>query len=152
VAQVLCTGVNPALLTTRKFILERAAHTAVTATNEQELTAACEAHQFDVAVIGQGVSPAEKRRIASLVRDRCPGTKVLELYSPHTGKMLADADEWLVVPMDVPCRETPHRACGGPCQPENGPQIVGKSGFTCFLSSGCAVTSVSPRKDSQISE
>lgn len=101
-AQVLCTGVNPALLTTRKFILERAAHTAVTATNEQELTAACEAHQFDVAVIGQGVSPAEKRRIASLVRDRCPGTKVLELYSPHTGKMVADADEWLVVPMDVP--------------------------------------------------
>jgi hypothetical protein len=102
VAQVLCTGVDRALLTTRRLLLERASHTVLTATNEQELTAACEAQQVDVAVIGQAVSPAEKRRIASLVREKCPGAKILELYSPHLGKIVEDADGWLVVPMDVP--------------------------------------------------
>ena len=72
------------------------------AINEQELTAACKAQQFDVAVIGQGISPAEKRPVASLMCERCPAAKILELYSPHTGKVVGDADEWLEVPTDVP--------------------------------------------------
>lgn len=102
VAQVLCTGVDRALLTTRKLLLQRGGHTVVTASNARELTDACARQEVDVVVIGQTVAPSEKRRIASLVRERCPGAKVLELYSPHLGKLVPDADEWLVVPTEVP--------------------------------------------------
>jgi CheY-like chemotaxis protein len=102
VALVLCTGVDPALLHTRKLILERAGHTVLTATSERELTAACEKHTFDVAVKGQTVSPRMKRTIASLIRSHCPSARVLELYQRHQGKVLEDADSWMDVPADVP--------------------------------------------------
>jgi hypothetical protein len=102
VAHVLCTGVDRALLTTRKLLLERGGHTVVTASNERELTDACSRQNFGVAVIGQTVAPSEKRRIGCLLREKCPGAKVLELYSPHLGKLVPDADDWLVVPTEVP--------------------------------------------------
>ena len=37
---VLCTGVDPVLMETRKLILERAGHTVITAMGERELAAA----------------------------------------------------------------------------------------------------------------
>jgi hypothetical protein len=43
-----------------------------------------------------------KREIASLIRENCPGAKVLELYQPHVGKAVSDADSWLLVPADIP--------------------------------------------------
>jgi hypothetical protein len=101
-ALVLCTGVDKALLETRRLILERAGHSVVSASDETSLLNACEKHSFDVAVIGQTVSPNMKQRVEKLIREHCQNVKVLELYPPHTGKILEDADSWLLVPADIP--------------------------------------------------
>ena len=101
-ALVLCTGVNPALVRTRQLLLEQAGHTVVPAMDEPTLIGACQTNQFDVAVIGQTVSPRSKRRVLQVVRQHCPSSKVLELYTSTTGRILEDADSWLEVPADVP--------------------------------------------------
>jgi len=101
-ALVLCTGVDETLLQTRQLILERAGHQVIPATDEKTLLAACKEHSFDVAVIGRSISPKVKRRVGLLIREYCPGIKILELYSPHEGKVLEDADASLLVPADVP--------------------------------------------------
>ena len=62
-ALVLCAGIDPVLVKTRQLILERAGHTVIPALDEKAMLAACEEHVFDVAVIGQRVSPKIKRRI-----------------------------------------------------------------------------------------
>ncbi|MGC2695294.1 MAG: hypothetical protein WA738_05830 [Candidatus Angelobacter sp.] len=102
VSLVLCTGVNPVLMETRKLILQRAGHTVITAINERELDAACTTHGFDVAVIGQTVSSKMKKAIALLIRKQCPSAKIVELYPLYQSKVLEDADAWLEVPIDIP--------------------------------------------------
>jgi DNA-binding NtrC family response regulator len=79
-ALVLCTGVNPLLMQTRKMILEEAGHRVVTAQSEPEVKKRCEEHTFDVAVIGQAVSHNEKSRLFSIIRRHCGPVRVLELY------------------------------------------------------------------------
>jgi len=69
---------------------------------DAELVSACEKHQFDVVVIGQTVSLKMKRLICSLVKQHCPDVRILELYQPHVGKAVEDADSWLAVPADIP--------------------------------------------------
>ena len=101
-ALVLCTGVDPILLETRRLLLERAGHAVTTIRDERELTAACQKTHFEVAVIGQGVTPKMKKVIATRIREHCPSAKILELYLPNTGPILGDADSWLQVPTDVP--------------------------------------------------
>ncbi len=101
-ALVLCTGTEPALMESRALLLEQAGHTVVKALDERDLVAACAEHKFDVAVVGQSVSNREKRRIFGLIRQHCRGAKVLELYTPVTGKVLEQADEWLEVPTAFP--------------------------------------------------
>ncbi len=101
-ALVLCTGVNKTLLQTRRFILEREGHTVVTVMDENNLKTICQKHSFDVAVIGQAVSPNMKLRIALLIRQHCPGAKILELYPLYTAKVVNDADSWMAVPVEVP--------------------------------------------------
>jgi hypothetical protein len=101
-ALVLCTGVDPAVVRTRQLILERAGHVVVPALDEASLIQACQQNKFDVAVVGQTVSPKIKRRIAELIRETCTDTKLLELYTISTGRVLDDADSWLEVLADVP--------------------------------------------------
>jgi CheY-like chemotaxis protein len=101
-ALVLCTGVDPAVVRTRQLILERAGHVVVPALDEASLIQACQQNRFDVAVVGQTVSPKIKRRIAELIRETCTDTKLLELYTISTGRVLDDADSWLEVLADVP--------------------------------------------------
>ncbi|HEY4677525.1 MAG TPA: hypothetical protein VIJ01_10205 [Candidatus Angelobacter sp.] len=101
-ALVLCTGVDPAVVRTRQLILERAGHVVVPALDEASLIQACQQNKFDVAVVGQTVSPKIKRRIAGLIRETCTDTKLLELYTISTGRVLDDADSWLEVLADVP--------------------------------------------------
>lgn len=101
-ALVLCTGTDPVLMRTRELLLERVGHTVIKAMNDKELVEACERHKFDVAVIGQTLSADVKKRAAALVRECCPGAKLLELYSISRGRVLDDADSWLEVPADVP--------------------------------------------------
>ena len=101
-ALVLCTGRDPVLLETRRLILQQAGHTVVPAMSGEQVILACKQHAFDVAVIGQSVSPESKKLIASLVRTHCLSAKILELYPANQGRTLADADSWLEVPADVP--------------------------------------------------
>jgi hypothetical protein len=101
-ATVLCTGVDPLLVQTRKLILEQAGHQVTPAVNVDRVYAACQGRAFDVAVIGQAASRTEKQRIFQLVREHCPAARVLELYVPARGKDLPDAHGWLEVPVDVP--------------------------------------------------
>jgi hypothetical protein len=108
VALVLCTGIDAALLQTRKLILERAGHTVISVTDERELAAACREHVFDLAVIGEAVSPRMKRAVASSIRARCPSARILELYQRHQGKILEDADSWMEVPAEVPTELAEH--------------------------------------------
>jgi CheY-like chemotaxis protein len=102
VAVVLCSGSDKSLLETRRLILERAGHTVVTVSDEPSLLEACKKHSFDVAIVGQSVPTKLKPRLATLIRQHCPNAKILELFPPHTGKQLEDADSWLIVPADVP--------------------------------------------------
>ena len=101
-AMVLCTGWDQGLLDTRTLILESAGHEVHQARTQGEVVSACEEHQFDVAVIGQTVSNRMKRVVVSIVRENCPEVKILELYQPHVGKAIEDADSWLEVPADIP--------------------------------------------------
>jgi CheY-like chemotaxis protein len=99
-ALVLCTGVNPVLMKTRQLILENAGHTVVPAADEREIKAVCGKHKFDVAVIGQALSPMAKARVLVLVREHCPKAGILELTLPYASKALADADAWLEMPSE----------------------------------------------------
>ena len=101
VACILCAGTSRLLLDTRKLLLERAGHHVVTVTNERSLQGAFDIYDFDLVVIGQTLSAKVKRVIASLVRERSTSTKILELYAPHFGPAIDDADSWLQVPVDV---------------------------------------------------
>jgi hypothetical protein len=101
-AAVLCTGWDQGLLATRTLILQSAGHEVHQARTQGEVVSACTQYQFDVAVIGQTVSNKMKGLIVGVVRGHCPGVKILELYQPHLGRILTDADAWLEVPADVP--------------------------------------------------
>jgi hypothetical protein len=101
-ALVLCTGVDPSVVRTRQLILERAGHVVVPAMDEASLIKACQQNKFEVAVVGQMVSPKIKRRIAGLIRETCRDAKLLELYTISSGRVLDDADSWLDVLAEVP--------------------------------------------------
>lgn len=101
-ATVLCIGWDQSLLDTRTLILKSAGHEVHQARTQKEVASLCEARQFDVAVIGQPISHRMKHLIAPLIKEHCPEVKILELYHPHEGKALSDADAWLEVPADVP--------------------------------------------------
>ena len=101
-ALVLCTGWDQSLLDTRALILKSKGHEVHQARTQSEVVSACESHEFDVAVIGQSLSNRMKPVVASLIRQKCPNVKVLELYQPHLGKAVADADSWLEVPAEIP--------------------------------------------------
>jgi len=101
-ALVLCTGIDPSVVRTRQLILERAGHVVVPALDEASLIKACQQNKFDVAVVGQTVSPKIKQRIAGLIRESCNDAKLLELYTISTGRILDDADSWLEVLADMP--------------------------------------------------
>ena len=77
-------------------------HTVIPSINDQEIVTACEEHCFDVAVIGQAVSRKVKRRVALLIRQRCPSAKILELYFVYEGRAVDEADSWMEAPLEVP--------------------------------------------------
>ena len=99
---VLCTGWDQSLLDTRTLILKSAGHEVHQARTQNEVVSACKSRQFDVAVIGQSLSNRMKPVVASLIKQECPDVRILELYQPHLGKTIPDADSWLEVPTNVP--------------------------------------------------
>jgi hypothetical protein len=84
------------------LILETAGHEVRQARTQNEVVSECAKQQFDVVVIGQTVTNRMKHLIVSVVRQNCPGVKILELYQPHMGKAVEDADSWLEVPAEIP--------------------------------------------------
>lgn len=101
-ALVLCTGSDPVVMKTRQLLIESAGHTVILASNDGQVEKACKSHQFDVAVIGQNVSAAVKKRLFLLLREHCTTAKILELHRPFNEKTLAEADAWLVMPSETP--------------------------------------------------
>jgi hypothetical protein len=101
-AVVLCAGADPTLLKSTQLILEQADHSTISATNRLAVISACQRVIFDVAVIGQLLSPIHKRSIGSLIRRYCPSARILELYQSNQHKAIDDADSWLEVLADVP--------------------------------------------------
>jgi CheY-like chemotaxis protein len=99
---VLSIGADPSLMRTRQLILEHEGHTVVGVTDEKALTAACEFHSFDVAILSQTLSPKIKQHIVTLIRNRFRAVKILELYSVEQGRALEGADSWIEVPADMP--------------------------------------------------
>jgi CheY-like chemotaxis protein len=99
-ALVLSTGNDPVLMKTRQLLLEGAGHTVVPASDEREIRAVCDRQKFDVAVIGQHISPNVKIRVVDLVREHCPDVRILELTLPYASKALKDADAWLEMPSE----------------------------------------------------
>lgn len=97
-ALILCTGIDPELIATRRLILESAGHTVVSTMDQRELEDACAEQRFDVAIIGEAMSPKVKRWTCQLVRENCPSARVLELHRMYAGRSLADADAWLAMP------------------------------------------------------
>ena len=101
-ALVLCTGSEPVLMKTRQMILESAGYKVLSAISGGEVEILCSAFTFHVAVLGQSSAPNLKREILVAVRRSCPTAKVLELYPPHIGRVLEDADAWLEMPPETP--------------------------------------------------
>jgi CheY-like chemotaxis protein len=99
-ALILCTGVDPEAMQVRRQFLERAGHQTVTAMNEKELSAACNAQRFDVVILGQTLSPKMKQHVVDLIRQYCPDTKILELYPISAVRTIEDADSWIETTTD----------------------------------------------------
>jgi hypothetical protein len=101
-ALVLCTGVYPTLVETRKMLLQSVGHFVVVPDTALDIEISCRRFAFDVAIICQTASAGLKRQWSSLVRANCPSAKILELYQLNTGIILGDADAWLEVPSSAP--------------------------------------------------
>lgn len=97
-ATVLCTGSNGGITSTRKLILEEAGHTVVAAMSSPEIIAACHDFQFHVAVIGESGHSERSLEWAALIRERCPGVKIVEIYPPQLGASLPSSDARLESP------------------------------------------------------
>ncbi len=101
-ALVLCTGIDPELLASRKLILESDGHTVVSTMDQRELEKACAEQNFDIAIIGEAMSPKVKRWACQLIRENCPSARVLELHPFYADKSLTDVDAWLGMPREHP--------------------------------------------------
>jgi DNA-binding NtrC family response regulator len=101
-ALVLCVGSDEVLMTTRKLILERAGHRVVLGISETDIRQAAGQHPFDVAVLGQNLENEKKRTVFTFLRANYPNVKILELHVLHSRPTLESADDWLIVPVDVP--------------------------------------------------
>jgi PleD family two-component response regulator len=62
-ANVLCVGINDAMMRKRQSILERAGHSVTQATDLRRVIAVCERNRFAVAVLGPFLHQPEKLRV-----------------------------------------------------------------------------------------
>ena len=76
---VLVVSRDPELADVRRVTLEKAGFAVVPATDAHSVTAACQEHSIEVALIGYSLAPADKRVIANSIRESCK-VPVLELH------------------------------------------------------------------------
>jgi CheY-like chemotaxis protein len=99
-ANVLCVGINDAMMRKRQSILEEAGHSVTQATDLRRVIAMCESNRFAVAVLGPFLRQPEKLRVTDAVRKHCPGANILELYTSAAPEIPNDADAHLAVDAD----------------------------------------------------
>jgi len=102
-ATVLCISIEDAVITKCKYILKEAGHTVVTAMSSPEIIAACHDFKFDVAVVGESGHSQTSQEWAAVIRERCPGVKIVEVSSPHLGVCVPSSDARLA-PAEVPAK------------------------------------------------
>ena len=78
--KVLSVVIHPALATTRELLIQSLGCEVTSVFNLIQLKEACERSPYDLLMISQGISLAEKRRIVTQFRTVFPGTPILELY------------------------------------------------------------------------
>jgi DNA-binding response OmpR family regulator len=101
VAVVLSFSSDDLLAKTRQLILEQGGHRVFTVFDVKAAERACSEEAIDVAVIGQAIPRHERLRIRDLVRSKCQGAMILELYLPSENAALSDADDCLQVPTEA---------------------------------------------------
>ena len=99
-ANVLCVGINDAMMRKRQSILEGVGHSVTQATDLRRVIAVCENNRFAVAVLGPFLHQPEKLRVTDAVRKHCAGANILELYTSAAPEIPNDADAHLSVDAD----------------------------------------------------
>ncbi len=85
--RILSVDFDPAVLSSRNAILERAGYTVISARRTQEFRELMQCERFDLALLGTSISMAEKKQICTEVKRQnpqvwivacCRGTEVIE--------------------------------------------------------------------------
>ena len=84
--RILSVDFDPAVLSSRNAILERAGYTVISARKTQEFRELMRCERFDLALLGTSISMAEKKLICTEVKNNpqvwivacCRGTEVVE--------------------------------------------------------------------------
>lgn len=77
--QILSVAGTPALSKTRELLLKQGGFLVVSATTTRELSHVCRRTVFDLAVVGHAFEEDQKRMMAELIRQLCPGLPILEI-------------------------------------------------------------------------
>jgi hypothetical protein len=80
VATIFCIPATSALAEAKRQLLALRPYEFVTATDYQQIEAACANLRFDLALIGENFEPPIKKAISSLLREHCPQVPILEIY------------------------------------------------------------------------
>ena len=78
-AKILSVAFSEVLKTTRHLLLEQQGFSVYSALNLAEIEAMGKLSDVDLALIGHGFRGAEKRKIAHIVNNHCPGLPILEM-------------------------------------------------------------------------
>lgn len=89
--KVLSIAADSALRISRQLILEQAGFEVASASGLEEALAVCEQSRFALFILGQTSSEDEQKKLAKLLRKKCPGVPFLELHS-HGTAYLPKAD------------------------------------------------------------
>jgi DNA-binding NtrC family response regulator len=79
-ADILCIGMDEALMRLNQSALQSAGHTVSLANDIRQVMVACSGIRFDVILIGQSLPAKEKLRVHELLQHHCPGAKVIEQH------------------------------------------------------------------------
>jgi DNA-binding response OmpR family regulator len=82
--RILSVSYEPALLSTRRLLLEQLGYEVISAEGFTEAWEACEANnaQFDLVILGHTVSPKDKQRIIAHIKRFCDAP-ILALLRPN---------------------------------------------------------------------
>lgn len=77
--QILSVAGTEALRKTRELLLKQAGYLVVSAMTTRELNHVCRRTVFDLAIVGHAFEEDQKRKVAEVIRQLCPGLPILEI-------------------------------------------------------------------------